>query len=155
MSPDVPTLTDGDVTLRGWREDDYEAAAAGHDQEIGYWNHQEGPPTAADYRSLVEEWRRARRAGVPVAPFVIEHEGRPAGSVELTPGTESGVGRVSWALWAGERGRGLAARATRLVTDWALTPHDDGGAGLGAPRQDGAVAVAPVHEDAGSSKALG
>jgi RimJ/RimL family protein N-acetyltransferase/8-oxo-dGTP pyrophosphatase MutT (NUDIX family) len=147
--PAQPTLTDGVVTLRPWRESDYGIAVAGHDREIAYWNGTEAAPSLADRRHLVEEWEAARAAGLLVAAFVVEYEGRPVGSVELTPaatdagtghaagqatghesGTGSGVGRLSWALWSGERGRGLATRATRLLTDWAVTKLEDGGGGL-------------------------
>ena len=35
--PPQPTLTDGVVTLRPWRDEDIEAAIAGHDEEIAHW----------------------------------------------------------------------------------------------------------------------
>ena len=35
--PEQPTLTDGEVTLRPWRDEDIEAAIAGHDAEIAHW----------------------------------------------------------------------------------------------------------------------
>lgn len=60
--------------------------------------------------------------------FAIEHEGRVVGEVALTP---SGIsGDLTWRLEDPERGRGYAARAVRVLADWALTEEDQGGRGL-------------------------
>ena len=37
MPREQPTLTDGVVTLRPWRDDDIAEAVAGHDEEIALW----------------------------------------------------------------------------------------------------------------------
>jgi RimJ/RimL family protein N-acetyltransferase/ADP-ribose pyrophosphatase YjhB (NUDIX family) len=92
--PDQPTLTDGEVTLRPWR-----------DEEVV-----EAPPD----RSVVG--------------FAIEDRGTLAGSVDIRR-RDHGVGELSWALYAGKRGRGVATRAVRLLADWALTEPGQGGLG--------------------------
>jgi RimJ/RimL family protein N-acetyltransferase/8-oxo-dGTP pyrophosphatase MutT (NUDIX family) len=126
---DLPTLTDGSVTLRPWGQGDVEAAVAGHDELIAHWLGAPEAPSIDDQRRLVEEWNAARDAGLTVAAFVVEHEGRPVGNVEVTPAGPEG-GKLSWTLFAGERGAGHATRAVRLLADWALTPRGEGGLGL-------------------------
>ena len=37
MPDEQPTLTDGTVTLRAWRDDDVAEAVAGHDDEMALW----------------------------------------------------------------------------------------------------------------------
>lgn len=126
---DLPRLTDGTVTLRPWGEGDAEAAVAGHDEVISHWLGQTSAPTVDDQRLLVAEWTAAREAGLPVAAYIVEHEGRAVGHVEITS-AGSGGGTVAWSLFAGERGAGHATRAVRLLVDWALTDHGRGGLGL-------------------------
>jgi RimJ/RimL family protein N-acetyltransferase/8-oxo-dGTP pyrophosphatase MutT (NUDIX family) len=126
---DLPTLTDGTVTLRPWREGDVEVAVAGHDELIAHWLGTPEAPTVEDQRLLVEEWRAAHDAGQTVAAFVIEHDGRQAGNVEVTPAGPAG-GNLTWTLYAGHRGAGHASRAVRLLADWALTSEGQGGLGL-------------------------
>lgn len=62
--------------------------------------------------------------------FAIEHQGRVVGEVSLTPSGETG-GALTWRLNDLERGRGYAARAVRVLADWALTEEAQGGRGLG------------------------
>ena len=62
--------------------------------------------------------------------FVIEHDGAVAGSCEVRRAGD-GVGELSWTLYAGHRGRGLATRAVRMLADYALTETGQGGLGLG------------------------
>ena len=111
---DLPTLTDGTVTLRPWTEGDVEAAVAGHDDVIAHWLGNTEAPTAGAQQKLVDEWHAARDAGKVVAAFVVEHEGRPVGNVEVTPAGPAS-GNLTWTLYAGERGAGHATRAVRLL----------------------------------------
>jgi RimJ/RimL family protein N-acetyltransferase/8-oxo-dGTP pyrophosphatase MutT (NUDIX family) len=126
---DLPTLTDGAVTLRPWREGDAEVAVAGHDELIAHWLGSPDAPTVDEQRRLVEEWRSAHDAGQTVAAFVIEHDSHQVGNVEVTPAGPGG-GKLTWTLYAGQRGVGHASRAVRLLADWALTAHGQGGLGL-------------------------
>ena len=64
-----------------------------------------------------------------LAAFVVEHSGRVVGNVEVTPEGDAG-GSLSWTLYSGERGHGYAARAVRVLADWALTEPGQGGLGL-------------------------
>jgi RimJ/RimL family protein N-acetyltransferase/8-oxo-dGTP pyrophosphatase MutT (NUDIX family) len=126
---DQPTLTDGVVTLRPWRDDDVAEAVAGHDEEMARWFGWD-PAEVTEERHLdsIARWRRRYAAGEQ-ASFVVEHDGRLAGSVELTREGSAGAS-LSWTLYAGHRGRGLAARAVRVLVDWALADAGQGGLGL-------------------------
>jgi len=118
--PPQPTLTDGVVTLRPWRDEDVAAAVAGHDEEIAHWS---GLPTVTPtpdrHRQAIEGWRAAYADGRRVVAFVIEHEGEVVGSVDVRSVGEQ-TGQLSWALYAGHRGHGYATRAVRLLADYAL-----------------------------------
>ena len=101
---DQPTLTDGVVTIRPWREEDVEEAVAGH-----AWR---------------RDWADGTRAG-----FVIDVGDRPVGSVDARIVDEH-TAELSWTLYAGQRGHGYATRAVRVLVDWALTERDQGGLGV-------------------------
>ena len=123
-----PTLTDGTLTLRPWRDEDIERAAAGHDAEIDHWFGNTAPPSAEHQREVVDQWRaRTERGGF--ASFVIDVDDAPAGVVEIRRLDEHSA-ELSWWLYAAYRGRGLATRAIQSVTDWAMTGADQGGWGL-------------------------
>lgn len=133
MSPsprEQPTLTDGVVTLRAWREPDVVASVAGHDDVIAHWSGHDSPPDHDERRRLIREWSDRWRAGQPCAGFVVEWDRRPVGNVEIIP-SGTATGSLSWTLYAGFRGRGLASRAVRVLADWALTEAGQGGLGLG------------------------
>jgi RimJ/RimL family protein N-acetyltransferase/8-oxo-dGTP pyrophosphatase MutT (NUDIX family) len=116
-----PTLTDGVVTLRPWRDEDVEPAVAGHDEEIAHWlGSSEVTPSAERQREAVREWRRAYDDDRSVVAFVVEARGEVVGSVEVRQVGE-GTGRLSWVLYQGHRGQGHATRAVRLLSDYALS----------------------------------
>jgi RimJ/RimL family protein N-acetyltransferase/8-oxo-dGTP pyrophosphatase MutT (NUDIX family) len=115
-----PTLTDGVVVLRPWRDEDVEAAVEGHDEEIARWFGRAGrKPSVEQHRRAVDEWRRAYDEGRAVVNFLVEHESDVVGNVEVR-NVGAGVGRLSWTLYAGHRGFGYASRAVRLLTDYAI-----------------------------------
>lgn len=129
MPDDQPTLTDGVVTLRPWRDDDVAEAVAGHDEEMARWfGWDPADVTEAGHLDAITRWRRRWAAGEQ-ASFVVEHDGRLAGSVELTREGAAGAS-LSWTLYAGHRGRGLATRAVRVLIDWAFADPGQGGLGL-------------------------
>ncbi|MBD8870061.1 NUDIX hydrolase [Nocardioides donggukensis] len=130
MSTDQPNLTDGTVTLRPWRDDDLDVAVEGHDDLIAHWAGTDGSgPSRAELVDAVDGWRRGYRDGRRAAGFVVERDGRAVGHLAIRR-TDAQTGRLSWALYAGHRGRGSATRALRLLTDWALTEAGQGGLGL-------------------------
>ncbi len=132
MTPpdEQPTLTDGTVTLRPWRDDDVAEAVAGHDPEMAHWFGWEADAvTEESHRRAVADWRADYADDRRRTAFVIEHAGRLVGSLEVTR-QSSWNGDLSWTLYAGHRGRGYAARAVRTLLDWAFTETAQGGLGL-------------------------
>ena len=127
-----PTLTDGVVTLRPWRDEDVDTAVAGHDEEIAFWyGFPEGvvqPPTER-MRDAIDRWRHGWAEGT-VVNFVIEHAGDIVGSCEIQRESDTSAS-LSWTLYAGHRGRGHATRAVRVLADWAMTDAGQGGLGVG------------------------
>jgi RimJ/RimL family protein N-acetyltransferase len=121
---DVPTLTDGVVTLRAHREDDVPAVLEQIlDPLIVEWTTVPVPATEDSARAFAtkivpEGWHAGRWA------FAVEAEddgGTPrfCGTVELR---DEGEGRAELAYgahpWA--RGRGVMERACRLLLDWGF-----------------------------------
>ncbi len=125
---DQPTLTDGVVTIRPWREEDVEEAVAGHDDLLAHWFGFPGPPTPERHREAIRAWRRDWTNGTR-AGFVIDVGDRPVGSVDARIVDEH-TAELSWTLYAGQRGQGYATRAVRVLVDWALTERDQGGLGV-------------------------
>lgn len=114
-----PTLTDGVVVLRPWRDEDIEPAVAGHDEEMARWFGRPNDPSYERHREAVEGWRTAYKEGRSVVAFAVEHDGRLVGSVEVR-NVGRDTGSLSWTLYAGHRGFGYATRAVRLLADYAI-----------------------------------
>ena len=124
-----PTLSDGEITLRAWRDADVDSAIAGHDDLIAHWfGFDVVTPTHEQHQAAVERWR-AGWADRSVVSFVIEHGSELVGSCEVRR-VEQSTGELSWILYAGHRGHGFAARAVRVLVDWAMTDLGQGGLGL-------------------------
>ena len=127
--PEQPTLTDGEVTLRPWRDEDVSQAVAGHDALIAHWfGWPEDGVTPERMLTAIRDWRATYAADRSVVGFAVEDADGLAGSVDIRQ-REKGVGELSWALFEGRRGRGLATRAVRLLADWALSESGKGGLG--------------------------
>lgn len=123
-----PTLTDGRVTIRPWRDDDVAAAIAGHDEAIAHWfGFPSVRPTAEQHLAAIGRWREGYAAG-ELASFVID-DGEVAGSVEARL-HDPHTAELSWAVYAGHRGHGIGVRAVRMLMDWAMTGRGRGGLGV-------------------------
>jgi RimJ/RimL family protein N-acetyltransferase/8-oxo-dGTP pyrophosphatase MutT (NUDIX family) len=115
-----PELTDGVVALRPWREEDIEEALAGHDELIAHWfGFPETAPTPEQHRKAIERWHEGYADQRRLVGFVVEHEGRMVGAVDVRKVGEA-TGELSWTLYAGQRGKGYATRAVRLLSDYAI-----------------------------------
>ena len=121
MSPEPqPTLTDGVVLLRPWRDEDIEIARAGHDEEIAQrFGFDDVVPTREQQAEAVARWRAGYADNRSTVNFLVEADGVPVGLVEVRT-KEDGVGELSWVLYAGHRGQGYATRAVRLLVDYAF-----------------------------------
>jgi RimJ/RimL family protein N-acetyltransferase/8-oxo-dGTP pyrophosphatase MutT (NUDIX family) len=115
-----PELTDGVVVLRRWREEDVEEALAGHDELIAHWFGFPGDaPSPEQHRAAIERWHEGYADQRRLTGFVVEHEGTIVGAVDVRKVGE-GTGELSWTLYAGQRGKGYATRAVRLLSDYAI-----------------------------------
>ncbi|MBC7375309.1 MAG: GNAT family N-acetyltransferase, partial [Frankiales bacterium] len=119
--PAYPDVTDGVVTLRRWRSADApDVTRACADDQIARWLPVPVPYTAEAGRGYVEDvvvaqWADGSAANVAV---VDARTGQLLGAIGLT--LRGGLGEVGYwtAPWA--RGRGVATRACRLHTGWAM-----------------------------------
>jgi ribosomal-protein-alanine N-acetyltransferase len=111
----LPTPPDG---LRHWRAEDAPALEqAWADADIIRWNRPpDGLDAAAWIAGVEERWERRLALDLVIVPGVAGEVGLQAFTTEPAR-AELGV----W-LAAPHRGRGLATRAVRSVTAWALDP---------------------------------
>jgi RimJ/RimL family protein N-acetyltransferase/8-oxo-dGTP pyrophosphatase MutT (NUDIX family) len=118
--PPQPTLTDGVVVLRPWRDEDIEPTRLAHDEETARWfGFPAVIPSRERHTEAVEGWRRSYADDRRTVNFLVEHEGLPAGIVEVRR-RDDGVAELSWALFAAKRGQGLAMRSVRLLVRYAF-----------------------------------
>jgi RimJ/RimL family protein N-acetyltransferase len=122
---DVPTLTDGPVTLRAHRPDDvpgvYEQCIDPISQR---WTTVPSSYTLDDAAAFVarrgEMWERDSDWG-----FAIEAPGGGGptsfgGTISLEP-KGSGIAEIAFGAHPGVRGRGVMTTAVRLILDWGFT----------------------------------
>jgi [ribosomal protein S5]-alanine N-acetyltransferase len=120
--PDVPTMSDGVVTLRPHRPSDVDAMVEqSTDPESIRWTRVPVPYSRDDavgYLQLIAAgWQSGREFG-----FALEAEGIPfAGSVSLRVYDEPGVGEIAYGLHPAARGRGLCSRAVGSLLDWGFS----------------------------------
>jgi RimJ/RimL family protein N-acetyltransferase len=122
MAPDVPRLDDGVVALRLPARGDIDAIVeACQDPEIPRWTRVPKPYTREHAVEFLERSARTWKQGTD-APFVIvdSDTGELLGAVGIHRlGGEDNGPEVGYWLKREARGRGIATRALRLVTDWA------------------------------------
>ena len=123
IAPPTHRLGDGDITLRPWRLDDVQAfCAACQDDEIPRWTGFPFRLTEGGARRLVEERMASFQTGTSAAFAVVDAAtDRLLGSVSLLwIDWDSSVAQAAYWLAPEERGRGVATRSLRLLTEWAL-----------------------------------
>src|SRR5690242_14579500 len=122
--PPYPPLSDDVVALRPWEPADIPAIAEACDEaEIARWlDLIPQPYTEDDARWYVDHCQQGWREGTNSNFAIVEvSTGRVVGSMgarHLEP--EQGVTEVGYWVWTEARGRGYAARALRLLSDWLL-----------------------------------
>ncbi|MBB5836713.1 NUDIX hydrolase [Kribbella italica] len=119
--PPQPTLTDGDLTLRPWRDEDLDIAHGLADDQMVRWFGLAGTPPRSELADAVERSRRAYAEERSVVNFVVELAGEtgPVGTVEVRR-ISPGVGAVTWTTYKPYRGRQIARRAVRVLVVYAF-----------------------------------
>jgi RimJ/RimL family protein N-acetyltransferase len=120
--PDPP-LSDGTVTLRAWRDDDLGAiVVACRDPEIPRFTRVPSPYTGKEGREFLEAQARQRAAGEAVSLAVVDaRSGELLGAVGVMRVDRArGSAEVGYWVARAARRRGVATRAVRLVSRWAL-----------------------------------
>jgi RimJ/RimL family protein N-acetyltransferase len=111
----APLLTDGIVTLDGFRITDWRAHLAGDDAEFARrfgWN--PGDSTAEGVRAAIRRWQRGWQREGRTRAWAVRAAGEPVGGCELRV-RDDAIAEMSYWTLASHRGRGYATRAVRLV----------------------------------------
>jgi RimJ/RimL family protein N-acetyltransferase len=120
MTPEVPVLTDGTVTLRALTLDDVPGIVEQCNDPVSIrWTTVPVPYTdkhAADWvtNAVPAGWSAGRDLC-----FGIEYDGRFAGSGSLRPDPD-GNAEIAYGLGPPARGHGVAHRAVSLLLDWGF-----------------------------------
>lgn len=117
MLPDTP-LSDGVVSLRPWSSDDAEwYVQRSRDPEIQRWTNEPPDLDAAAARAAIADMLATRaHAGMVITDAAT---GELLGNAGLAPTDGASTGKIAYWVAAEARGRGVAARAVRLLTAWA------------------------------------
>lgn len=113
-------LTDGVIAVRLRRESDVPAiAAASHDPQTRRWLRDEPMDDQASATSVArteEQWRSGTSTPLVIADAATDE---PLGLINLQFRDDETT-TVAYSVFPTSRGRGIAPRAVRLVTDWAF-----------------------------------
>jgi RimJ/RimL family protein N-acetyltransferase len=117
LEPRDPPLSDGLVMLRPPDERDLAAIDLGiHDPDVVRWF---GRPASSAADVLAEN--RTRWADGSPTFSICEMDGECVGHAWVNLGTnDASIGYVGYWLLPNARGRGLATRAVRLLSEWAV-----------------------------------
>lgn len=126
VQPPDPPLSDGVVALRPWTPEDVPAiAAACVEEEIATWLDQIPQPyTEDDARFYVAAGREGWRSGRQFTFAIVDPTSAEVlGSIGLRrlDGLDEGTAETGYWVKREARGRGVATRALRLVSRWALS----------------------------------
>ena len=119
---DQPVLTaEGGLVLRPWRPDDAPAVLqALSDPVIQRW-HRRTMDTVEEGRELITSWTEEWTAETRACWAVTDPGGTRLGRLSLRTVLGLGTGEVGYWVLPAARGAGVAPRAVRAATTWALT----------------------------------
>ncbi|MEV8631516.1 GNAT family N-acetyltransferase [Streptosporangium sp. NPDC051023] len=109
------------LVLREWEDDDL-AAMVGlfDDPEVAYWTPLVSPFDLEAARVYLKRARERRAAGQRIQLAITVDGGEALGEVLLMrSGSGLEVAEIGYSVGAAHRGRGLAARAVRVMTEFA------------------------------------
>ena len=157
--PDPP-LADGVITLRAKDRRDVDTLVAlCQDPAIPRWTRVPRPYTRADALEWIALSELEQAAGRAIGWLAVAG-GEVAGSVGLQViDHERGTAEIGYWVAAPARGRGIAARAVRLVSDWAvrelglrelrISAHEDNAASQAVARRAGYTEARVLAEPPG------
>lgn len=122
---DVPTLTDGEITLRAHALSDVdEVLVQCTDPDSIRWTTVPVPYSDEDAKGFVTEivpsgWLTGKDLGFAIEAPHADGVRRFSGSIALRP-MDTGVAEIAFGLHPGVRGRGVASRAVKLILDWGF-----------------------------------
>ncbi len=125
MSTPIPTLREGDVAIRPIRLRDSRALERELLDNRGWLRKWEATnphgPMNFDTRASIRNLQANARAGLGL-PFVIEHDGRLAGQLNVSSITYGSLGSATIGYWVSERfaGQGITPTAVALATDYCF-----------------------------------
>ncbi|MFC4854780.1 GNAT family N-acetyltransferase [Actinophytocola glycyrrhizae] len=126
---DVPTLTDGEITLRVHTLSDVDDVVVQcTDPESIRWTTVPVPYQRADAVGFVNEivpsgWLTGKDLNFAIEAPHADGTRRFSGSIALRP-MEAGVAELAFGLHPGVRGRGVCSRAVKLILDWGFSRPD-------------------------------
>jgi ribosomal-protein-alanine N-acetyltransferase len=122
MAAFIPTLNDGDVTIRGIKLRDSRALERELLDNRSWLRRWEATnpvgPMNFDVRGSIRNLLAHSREGFGL-PFIIEHEGRLAGQLNVSGITYGSLSSATIGYWVSERfaGKGVTPTAVALATD--------------------------------------
>jgi RimJ/RimL family protein N-acetyltransferase len=154
--PDPP-LSDGVITLRAKGRDDVDTLVAiCQDPQISRWTRVPSPYTREDAEGWIAAAELDRQAGLGIDWLAVDAQGDVVASIavqHIRP--DERVGEIGYWVAAPARGRGIATRAVRLATAWALgdlglrtleiMTHEDNVASQCVARSAGYVETGQTH----------
>jgi ribosomal-protein-alanine N-acetyltransferase len=116
-----PVLTgEGGLVLRPWRPDDASSVlAAFSDPVIRRW-HRRTMDSLEEAHELIASWAQEWTAETRACWAITDHAGTRLGRLSLRTALGLGTGEVGYWVLPAARGGGVAPRAVRAATSWAL-----------------------------------
>lgn len=122
---DVPTLTDGEVTIRAHHLSDVdEMVVQCRDPESVRWTTVPTPferANAVDYITKIVPggWLARKDLGFAIESVHADGKRKFSGSISLRP-MDDGIAEIAFGLHPGARGNGVCSRAVKLILDWGF-----------------------------------
>ncbi|QYH35580.1 GNAT family N-acetyltransferase [Salinibacterium sp. M195] len=125
MAYGIPTLSDGDISIRPIRVRDARALEQELRDNRGWLRQWEATspvgPSSFDVKSSIRGLLQQSRVGAGL-PFVIEYAGEIAGQLNVSSITYGSLASATIGYWVSERfaGKGLTPTAVALATDYCF-----------------------------------